>query len=95
MPASFMTLFPNVLNGLEATKHAIQTSAALSETIIRSHSLGFALIKEANDLGHQLMKQFLPLTLPLNQRACYQLFEVCREGSEGLLSVLEKNMLGY
>lgn len=95
MPASFMTLFPNVLNGLEATKHAIQTSATLSDTIIRSHSLGFALIKEANDLGCQLMKQFLPLTLPLNQRACYQLSEICQEGSEGLLSVLEKSMLGY
>jgi polyhydroxyalkanoate depolymerase len=95
MPASFMTLFPNVLNSLEAMKHTIQTIATLSETIIRSHSLGFALINKTNDFGCQLMKRFLPLTFPVNQRACSQLFKICHEGSGGLLSVVEKTMLGY
>ncbi len=95
MPASFMTLFPNVLNSLEGVKHTIQTSATLSETILRSHSLGFALIKRTNDLGCQLMKRFLPLTFPVNQRTCSQLFKIWRDGSGGLLSVVEKTVLGY
>jgi len=34
MPASFMTLFPNVLNSLEAMKIPLQTSADLAETVL-------------------------------------------------------------
>ena len=34
MPASFMTLIPNVLNSLEAMKIPLQTSADLAETVL-------------------------------------------------------------
>jgi hypothetical protein len=50
MPSSFMTLFPNVLSGLEAMKIPLQTSVDLTETTIRCQSLGFDLMKNSQDL---------------------------------------------
>ncbi len=90
MPVSLMTLFPHVLYGLEAMKLPIQASVEVSEATIRTRSLGFDLIKNSHDLGCRLMKLFLPLTVPVDQRACDQLFEIYRKGSESLLSLPEK-----
>lgn len=94
MPASFMTLFPHVLHSLEAMKIPIQTKADLAETAIRSQSLGFGLIKNTQHFGYQFMKNFLPIATPIDERACHQLISICQEGSESLLSLIEKTVLG-
>jgi len=95
MPTSFMKLFPHVLNSLEAIRIPIQISADFTETVVRLHSLGFNLIKNTHGLSCRLTKQFLPLTVPINERACNQLVKICQEGSEDVLSLIEKNVLGY
>jgi len=87
-----MTLFPNVLNSLEAMKIPIQTGAHLAETGIRSQSLGFELMKETHQLGCRWLKHFLPLTFPIDERACEQLYVICREGSESFFSLAAKNL---
>lgn len=95
MPASFMTLFPHALNVIEGMKIPIQTSADLSETATRFSSLGFDLIKNSHHFGCQLMKYLLPMTAHMNQETCHQLFLICQEGSDGLLSLAERNLLEY
>ena len=92
MPTSFMTLFPPVLNSLEAMKIPIQTSADFTETAIRYQSLGFDLMRNTHHFSCQLLKHFLPLTIHTNQRACNQLSAICQEGSESFLSLAEKNL---
>jgi polyhydroxyalkanoate depolymerase len=94
MPASFMTLFPNVLNSLEAMKIPIQTKADLADAAIRSQSLGFGLIKNTQHFGYQFMKNFLPMAIPIDERAWRQLITIYQEGSESLLSFIEKTALG-
>jgi polyhydroxyalkanoate depolymerase len=93
MPSSFMTLFPNVLNSLEAMKIPIQASVDLAETTIRCQSLGFDLARNANHFSCQLMAHFLPLTLNIKPGDCRQLSEIFREGSDSLLSLSEKNIM--
>jgi polyhydroxyalkanoate depolymerase len=95
MPASFMTLFPHALNGLEAMKIAIQANAELAESVIRSQSYGFDLMKCTQHIGCRLMKTLIPFTLPLNPRATDQLLEICLEGIEGFSMLVEKNLLDY
>jgi polyhydroxyalkanoate depolymerase len=95
MPTSFMTLFPLVLNSLEAMKIPIQTSADLTETAIRYQSLGFDLMRNTHHFGCQLMEHSLPMTAHTNQEACHKLFSICREGPESLVSLAEKNLLEY
>lgn len=92
MPASVMTLFPHVLNTLEAMKIPIQTGAGLAATAIRSNVLGFGLMKNAQHFGCQLIKDLLPLTVPTNQRAYRQLLKMWQANSEGLLSLVEENL---
>lgn len=95
MPASFMSLFPNVLNTLEAMKIPIQTSADFAETANRSQELGFELLKGANHLGYEWLKNFMPLAMPVDQGACEKLSDMCREGSERFLSLTEENLSEY
>ena len=58
MPTSFMTLFPPVLNSLEAMKIPIQASADLAETAIHYQSLGFDLM---NMLSYKYQTRWLML----------------------------------
>jgi len=88
-----MTLFPHVLNSLEALKLPIQASADLAETVIRSNHLGFGLVKNTQHFGYQLMRHILPLTIPINQRIFHELLAISQERWEGLLSLAEKNVL--
>lgn len=95
MPSSFMTLFPHVLNSLEAMKVPIQTSVDLTENAIRCQSLGFDLMRNAQDFNCRLMKHFLPVTLNLGHETCDQLSGIYRESSAGLLSVAEESIMDY
>jgi polyhydroxyalkanoate depolymerase len=92
MPTSFMTLFPSVLNSLEAMKIPIQTTADLTETALRCQSLGFDLMRNTQHFSCQMMKHLLPLTTHTNQRACNQLSASCQEGAESFLSLTEKHL---
>jgi len=94
MPASFMTLFPNVLNSLEAMKIPLQSSADLAETASRSQGLGFELLKGANRLGCEWLKNFMPLAVPVDEGACERLYDICQEGSERFIALTEKNFSG-
>ncbi len=95
MPASVMTLFPNVQNGLEAMKIPLRTGADLVETVTRSQELGFGLLKGANHVCCEWLKIFLPLTTPVDKEDCGEFYDICREGSERLLSLTEENLSGY
>jgi polyhydroxyalkanoate depolymerase len=95
MPSSIMTLFPHVLNTLEAMKIPIQTKAALAETAIHSNSLGFGLMKNTLGFVYEFMRNFLPLAIPMNRRARDQFLAIWQEGSMSLLSFTEKTILDY
>jgi len=90
-----MTLFPHVQNSLEAMKIPIQTSADLTETAIRCHSLGFDLMRNTHHFNCRLMKHLLPATVNAKPKDCNQLAEICWEGSDSLLSLAEKNVMDY
>jgi polyhydroxyalkanoate depolymerase len=92
MPSSFMTLFPHVLNGLEAMKVPMQTSVDLTETAIRCQSLSFDLMRNTQDFGCRLMKALLPATVNAKPDVSSRLSEICREGTANLLSLTEKNV---
>ncbi len=94
MPASFMTLFPNVLNSLEAMKIPLQTSADLAETANRSQGLALEILKGANHLGCEWLKNFMPLAMPVDEKACERLYDICQEGSERFIALTEKNLSG-
>ncbi len=95
MPSSFMTFFPHVLNSLEALKMPLQASADLTDTTIRCQSLGFDLMRNAQHFNCRLMKHFLPLALNTKQETGDQLCGICQEGSDNLLSIAEKNVMGH
>jgi len=95
MPSSFMTLFPHVLNSLEALKMPLQASADLTDTTIRCQSLGFDLMRNAQHFNCRLMKHFLPLTLNTKQGTGDQISAICQEVSDNLLSITEKNVTDY
>jgi polyhydroxyalkanoate depolymerase len=95
MPASLMTLFPQVLNTLEEMKILIQTSANLTDVTIRWNTLAFDLMKNTNQLGFQLLKNVLPLTGPTNQKTFSPLWDIFQEGSLNGLAILQKNSSEY
>jgi polyhydroxyalkanoate depolymerase len=95
MPASFMTLFPQVLNSLEALKIPIQTSAALTEMEMRSLSLCFDLHKNIHELGLNVTRRFLNLLVPTNHEHSHQALEFYQEGAEALLNWAKKNSLEH
>ncbi len=92
MPDSFMTLFPNFLNALEAIKLPIQTTAHLAETTVRTQALGFQLLKETSHLGYRLMKRFMPLNGLEDGELMKKICDICDEGSEHILTLTEKNV---
>jgi polyhydroxyalkanoate depolymerase len=93
MPESFMTLFPQVLNTLEATKVPVQMSANLAEAAMQSWAMAFDLTRNTYELSCQLMKDFLPLAVPRLNGSCRQLFDMCHEGADGFVSLAEKSVL--
>ncbi|MBA4392303.1 MAG: hypothetical protein C0407_02005 [Desulfobacca sp.] len=95
MPASLMTLFPQILNTLEFMKVPIQAGADLTAATIRSQALAFDIMKNTSQLGGQLLKNFLPLTDPTHNKILSPLLDIVLEGSLNVLSVMEKNSSRY
>jgi polyhydroxyalkanoate depolymerase len=95
MPASFMTLFPQVLNGLEVIKVPVEMSAHLTKLAARSSELGFGTVKNAHRFGDRVMKQVLPLTMPDQADALQQLLMIGQKASEDFFSLVEKNVTGF
>ncbi|HKI48311.1 MAG TPA: hypothetical protein VKA69_03230, partial [Desulfobacteria bacterium] len=93
MPSSFMTLFPNVQNGLEAMKVPMQTGVNLTETAIRCQTLGFDLMRNTQDFGCRWMKHLLPAAVNQKPEVSDRFSEICREAMVSLLSLTEKNVL--
>jgi poly(3-hydroxybutyrate) depolymerase len=93
MPESFMSLFPHVLNTLEATRVPVQMSENLAEAAIQSCSMAFDLTRNTYEMGCRLMKDFLPLAVPQLNGSCSQFFDMCHEGTENFVSMAEKNVL--
>jgi polyhydroxyalkanoate depolymerase len=95
MPASFMKLFPQILNGLEFLKIPIQTSAATIESEMRALNLFFDLAKNAHDLNFQIWRRFFPLLTPTHQKTCHELSGIYQEGSGSFLNMYRKNLSDY
>jgi polyhydroxyalkanoate depolymerase len=94
MPEFFMTLFPQVLNTLEATKVPVEMSANLAEAAIECCSLAFDLTRNSFQLGCTLMKKVLPLVVPQFNRSKSQLFDMYPEGANSLLSLAQESIQG-
>jgi poly(3-hydroxybutyrate) depolymerase len=93
MPASFMTLFPQVLNALEAGKIPLQTSANLSEAAIQSCHMGFENLRDTYRLTYGLMKNFMPFVLPHLNKPGNKLVDMCSAGTDNFLSLTQQSML--
>ena len=70
MPNSFMSLFRQVLNSLEAMKHPIQRNIDLAEMATESFSLGFDFIQNLHRMNCLIAKGFLCSAPHPNQEAC-------------------------
>ena len=93
MPDSFMTLFPQVLNTLEATKIPLQTGANMSEAAIQSCSMSFKNFMETYRLCFGMMRNVMPLALPQLNGSANKFVDMCHAGADNLLSLTHKNML--
>jgi polyhydroxyalkanoate depolymerase len=93
MPEFFMTLFPQVVNALEATKVPVEMSANLVEATIGFYSFAFDLTRTSCELGCRLMKNVMPLAVPQFSPSRSQLFDICYESANNLFSITQENVL--
>ncbi|WDN90672.1 poly(3-hydroxybutyrate) depolymerase [Desulfosarcina sp. BuS5] len=93
MPDSFMTLFPQALNTLEAIKIPLQTSANLSGAAIQSCFMGFENLRDTYRLAYGLMKNVMPFALPQLNGSGNKVVDMCSAGADNFLSLTQKNML--
>jgi len=95
MPESLMTLFPRLLNHLEAIKIPIQMNATLAEMGIRTVPLWFDLLKIGTDLTWRLTERCLPLLFSDKGESYRELLEIFREENKVLLNIPKERILEY
>ncbi len=92
MPASFMTLFPHALLGLETAKFSLQSALPLMELNQKAISLSFSVVKEAQQMNIKMKKHFLSSLSAGNPDSYLRLIELYQDSYEEFLDVLEKNI---
>jgi poly-beta-hydroxyalkanoate depolymerase len=93
MPSSFMTLFPQFLNGLEVMKIPLQRNIDLAEMATESFSQGFDFIQNLQRMNCRIAKEFFCETPKPDQEGCGELLDIYREGSESILNLWKQSML--
>lgn len=95
MPATFMSSFPHLLNGLETCKFALQVNASLAAVSQKALNLSLGLARNNFTAGWQASENFLPSMGQLTERVYLPLFKVNREGGDRLLQGLADTILGH
>ena len=93
MPDSLMTLFPNMLNSLEAMKMPLQASLAFNKLQMQSLSASVEIYKSTQDLTLSLVQQyshFLPAGYLQNGDKLLKLYQA---GAASLLDLSLENLL--
>jgi poly(3-hydroxybutyrate) depolymerase len=93
MPDSVMTLFPPLLNQLEALKIPLKASLACTEWQMKTVSTGFGLFNNHHSLVGNTGRYWKALFPFLNQRAIEALLQVCHDGPQRLLDTIEGALL--
>ena len=93
MPQSVMTLFPNVLNSLEALTMPLQASISFNQIQMQSIAAGVDMYKNTQDLTQSLVRRYsrlLPAGYLQNGGGLLTLYQ---EGVASLLDLCQENML--
>jgi len=95
MPATFLSSFPHLLNGLETFKFALQVNASLAAISQKSFNLGLGLARTNYTAGWQAAENFLPSISQLTDRTCRPVFRVGKDGGDRLLQWFADTILGH
>ena len=95
MPDSVMTLFPNVLNGLEAMKLPLQASLAFNQVQIQALEAGFDLFKLSQELTLSSARSYSRLLPAGYLRNSDKLLKLYQEGTASLLDLCKENALNH
>ena len=95
MPNSVMTLFPNVLNSLEAMKMPLEVSLAFNRLQMQSLSASVDLYQSAQDLTLSLARQFSNLLPAGYYQNGGKLLKLYQEGTASLLDICKDNLLNH
>jgi polyhydroxyalkanoate depolymerase len=90
MPESVMTLFPNLLNGLEAMKLPLQSSLAFNQVWMRSTAASLDMYKNSHNLVLGLVKQCAHLLPGGYLPNADKMVDIYGEGASALLDLLKK-----
>ena len=94
MPDSVMTLFPSLLNQLEALKIPVKTSLACTELQMKTVSTGFGLFNNPHWLIRNTGLYWKTLFPFLNQAAVENMLHVVHDGPQRLLQTIEQTVIG-
>jgi polyhydroxyalkanoate depolymerase len=94
MPASVMTLFPFMLNGMEAMKIPLELVADFALKDFKGASAGLDILKNTHDAQIEVSRNFLPLMAPFcKKESCEELLDLYRERSDAFFGFYRKNLL--
>ena len=94
MPASFLSSFPHLLNGLEALKFALQVNASISAFHQKSFDLSLALARNAYQAGWLAADTFLPGICRQGDNACRSLVNVGKSGGHEIFQWMAGTIAG-
>ena len=95
MPDSMMTLFPNVLNSLEAMKLPLQASLAFNQVQIQALEAGFDLFKLSQEVTLSSARSYSRLLPAGYLRNSEKLLKLYQEGAASMLDLYKENALNY
>jgi polyhydroxyalkanoate depolymerase len=95
MPASFLSSFPHLLNGLETLKYTLQVNSSLAAIGQKSFNLGLDLARSGHATGWQVAENFFPSIGRYADRTCRPLCKAGREGGDRLLNWLDETFTGH
>ncbi len=89
-----MTLFPFMLNGMEAMKIPIEIAADMALKDFHAAFAGADMMKNLHDTHVKMSRHFLPLMDPVIEKETSEsLLDIYQEGSDALFSIYRENLL--
>ncbi len=95
MPNSVMTLFPNVLNSLEAMKIPLQVTLAFNRLQMQSVAASVDLYQSAQDMTLNMVRQYSHLLPAGYFQNGNKLLKLYQEGAATLLDLGKDNLLNH
>jgi polyhydroxyalkanoate depolymerase len=93
MPQSLMTLFPHMLNSLEAMKLPLQAALAINEVQVQSVAASTDFCKSAHDMALSWARNFSHLLPPGYLQNGDNLLKQYQEGATFLLELIKENWI--